>query len=61
MKLKGKIVAADSTDKTITIQCDTSISGVQISGRVILQDEWPEPNPKDDKPAKDLKDWNKSV
>ena len=42
MKLHGKIVAADSTEKTITIQCDGSISGVQIAGRVIVSDEWPE-------------------
>lgn len=46
MKLHGKIVAADSTEKTITIQCDGSISGVQIAGRVTLQDEWPDPSPK---------------
>ena len=43
MKLHGKIVAADCTAKTITIECDGSISGITVAGRVILMDEWPEP------------------
>jgi len=43
MKLHGKIVAADSTAKTITIECDSSISGITVAGRVIVTDEWPEP------------------
>lgn len=37
----GKVVAADSSDRTITIQCDEKIGGVTMGSRVLIQDEWP--------------------
>ncbi len=48
MKLRGKIIAADANDKTITIKCDKSISGIQISNRVIIVDECPDPFPEEE-------------
>ena len=42
MKLRGMIVAADSTEKTITIKCDTSISGVTLAAMVTLIEDEPE-------------------
>ena len=42
MKLSGKIIAADATDRTITIKCDEPISGIQICGRVVINDEYPD-------------------
>jgi hypothetical protein len=36
-RLHGKIVAADSTEKTITIQCDGSIKGVEIGSRAAIE------------------------
>lgn len=39
MKVTGTIVAADVTEKTITIQCDWGIKGVTMGSRVTLSDE----------------------
>lgn len=36
-KLHGRIVAADSTEKTITIQCDSKISGVTMGEPAIIE------------------------
>ena len=36
MNFHGRIVAADSTEKTITIECDTRISGITMGDRAIL-------------------------
>lgn len=45
MKRHGKVVAADSTERTITIQCDDKIGGVVMGSRIVLDDEWPESTP----------------
>lgn len=37
MKLSGKIVGADSSEKTITIECDGSIRGVTIGAPVSIE------------------------
>ena len=54
----GKIIAADSSDKTITIQCG-SVSGVIIGREIIIidNDTDKEKPPK----VKDLKSLNESL
>ena len=36
MNFHGRIVAADSTERTITVECDSNVSGVTMGERACL-------------------------
>jgi len=51
MKLHGKIVAGDSIEKTIMIECDGGVSGITIGTLVVVQDDYSLEYPYFDKPV----------
>ena len=51
MKLHGRIVAGNSNEKTITIECPGGVSGVTMGTHVVIQDDYSSVYPYADKPV----------